>query len=619
MFKRPCFEEGRSGTLISLFLALALGAETCVEVTQGRGCRQDLRGWRVLDLHGTDEAIGAAYGELLKEELINDWVPMVEQMHYGRLPAVFRKLLARHQKHFPAYFDARAQARARGLEQSIGLDPGTVERYAWLADLASIGPSLQLALGRTVQVDPVTGGVGDRCTSVVGTDGDRTLLARNLDFWGMGYWQPHATLLFVEPLTADGDADGYRYAQVGTVGEVFAGSSGINERGLAVTSHLHVTRDSALVFGRPRMKTRQLLWEGLTGAHPHDGTAVYVLFETLLRDAGTVEEGIAILTQTAPVGAWSFVLMDASGARAVVGRSYSDVHVALGQSVNTNFYLDPTMHSRELHPARGPLEGTRLRYARAEALLGDGALTVQDAATLLRDRLDLAVGYSRPVSANTVVSPDTSQSVVLVSDPSGDHVLWLADPHADGFTPAPLAPFAAFGFREGFAPGRRVRGELPYTDDHQMAVVTREYLLAMHQAIDLREPKAAAATLRKIESDDAGIRLVSAWATAATGALALAAEELARVDLARASTHHRALAAWLAGELAARDGRQAEAQVHWRDARAVLTHKPLSDWPVMDAPLLAVLDDRLAGGWKDLDLEFPDLKFQDVIALRLGR
>jgi hypothetical protein len=344
-----------------------------------------------------------------------------------------------------------------------------------------------------------------------------------------------------------------------------------------------------------------------------------VLFESLLRDAATVEEGIALLEAKAPVGAWSFVLADSSGSRAVVGRSYSDIHVARGQSVNTNFYLDPAMHALELHPARGPLEGTRLRYARAEALLGDGEMTVAKAADLLRDRLDTAVGEQRPVSANTIVSPDTSQSVVLVSDPKGDHVLWLADPHADGFTPAPLAGFAAFGFQEGFEPGRTVRGELPWADDPAMAAVAEPYLAAMHQATDLREHNRAAETLRSIETGDPGIRLVSAWATAATGDLPGARQELSRVQVDRASLHHRALAGWLKGELAVRAGSKPEAEQAWREARSLLTDHAHPDCPLMDAPLRAVLDDRIAGGWKKTELEFPDLKFQDVIALRLGR
>lgn len=597
---------------------MSLALAQCIEVDDGRGCREDVAGWRVLDLHGTDRAIGEAYGALLKEELVGYWVPMVEDMHFARMPSAFRKLLARHRKHFPDYFDTRASERAEGLESALSLQAGTVERYAWLADLASIGPALQLALGRTVQVDPVTGSVGNRCTSVVARDGDHTLLARNLDFWGMGEWQPRATLTFVEPLDASGRPDGHRYAQVGTVGEVFAGSSGVNEHGLAVTSHLHVTRDAALVFGRPRMKTPALLWEGLTGRHPRGGSAIYVLFETLLRDAANVEEAISILETVQPVGAWSFVLADPSGDRAVVGRSYTDIHVARGHSVNTNFYLDDAMHARELHPARGPLEGARLRYSRAEELLGDGDLTVAQATDLLRDRWDAAVERNRPLSANSVLSPDTSQSVVLELSPDGEHILWLADPHADGFTPAALGGFTAFPFADGFAPGRTRGAHLsapPVADAEPMAA----YLSAMHQWIDLHDSKAAATTLRALDTDDAGIRLMAAWATASTGGHQQASAELERVDRASLSEHHTVLAGWLEGELAARAGRMEDAVRIWTEVRDGLDGHDAPACRDLDEMLRVVLQDRLDGGWKKTELPFPDLKFQDVIELRLGR
>ena len=604
--------------MLAWMLALAaLAGPQCVEIEGGRGCMESLRGWRVLDLHGTDEAIGAAYGALLREELLGEWVPMNERMHYEAMPAVFRMLFRRHQRHFPDYFDDRARDRARGLEGALGLKTGTVHRYAWLADLASIGPSLQLALAGTVQVDPVTGSVGDRCTSVVGRDGEATVHARNLDFWGMGYWQRLATLSFVEPLTEDGQPDGLRYAQVGTVGEVFAGSSGVNEAGLAVTSHLHVTRDSALAFGRLRMKPLALLWEGLTGRHPRGGTSIYVLFERLLRDATDVEAAIAILRQRRPVGAWSFVLSDPSGDRAVVGTNPRDLHVSRSASVNTNFYLDEAMHRRELHPARGPLEGTRQRYARAEALLGDGTLTPERATALLRDRFDAAAGAERAVSANTVLSPDTSQSVVFVTRPSGDHTLWLADPHADGYTPAPLAPFAAWSFRDGFAPGRHVEEVLAY-EEGPLDALTAAYVDAMRLVLDANDRVRAAAALRALGTDDPGIRLMAAWSSAAVGETTQAREQLDQVDRARASAHHQALAGWLDGELLARAGDTARAERAWREALLILADDD-GRCELMDEPLRAVLEDRLAGGWQQTELPFPDLKFQDVLELRLGR
>jgi hypothetical protein len=577
----------------------------------GWGCIEELNGWQVLDLHGTDERLGELYGTLLREELVGAWAPMVEDMHWERMPKVFVSLMRRHDRHFHDYLDEPASARARGLERAMGAEPGTFRRNAWLTDLASIGPSLQLALAGTVQFDAVTGQVGDRCTSVIGRDGQDTVHARNLDFWGMGYWQPHATLLFVEPLDASGQPDGHRYAHVGTVGEMLAGSSGVNEAGLAVTTHLHVTRDVALVSGRLRMSPLALLWEGLTGRHDQEGQSIYVLFEAVLRRAGSVEQAIEILREHRPVGAWSFVVSDPSGDRAVVAVNPREVHVSRGASVNTNFYLDEQMHMRELHPARGPLEGARLRYARAETLLAQAgeALEPSEAVQILRDTFDTAVGRERPVSANSVASPDTSQAVVFVTQPGQSPMLWLADPHVQRpYEPAPFAPFHAYRFDEGFAPGRQVHGELAWIEEPEVARVRAAYLEAMRLSLDAFDRPAAASALQAIQTEDAGIRLMSAWAQAAVGDLSSARAELARFRPDAASHHHRALAAWLEGELLRAAGDEEGARAAWRRGLEGLDG-------LLDRPLRAVLAHRAAGG-KSATLPFPDLKFQDILELR---
>lgn len=606
---------------LGLSIATSAGGPSCAgepgDTAGGWGCVETVRGWRVLDLHGTDRRVGELYGTLLRDELLGAWVPMNEHMHYDVLPAAFRHVFLRQQRRFPGYLDPRGEARAAGLETALGLPAGTVRRYAWLGDLGSIGPALQLALAGTVQLDAATGRVSDRCTSVVGRDGDATVHARNLDYWGMGYWQPHATVLFVEPLDEEGRPDGLRYAHVGTVGELFAGTTGVNEAGVAISTHLHVTRDVALVLGRMRMSPVDMLWEGLAHRSELPGTSVYTLVESVLRDARTVEDAVAILEGTPPVGAWSFVVSDPSGDRAVVAADHVDHHAVRGASVETNFYRDPTMHGRELHPSRGPLEGARLRYDRAEALLGAGDLDVERAVALLRDRFDLAVGRERPVSANSPLSPDTSQSAVVVSPPDGDPQLWLAEPFADGYTPAPLAPFVGFSFAAGMAgPGRELLGELPADPGDRRVLVA--YVDAMRLALDERDRPAAAAALRAIDTDDPGVRLMAAWASAATGAEDLARAELARFDGDRASHHHRILAHLLDGELARRAGDPDAARAAWERglAEATADRGPEAE---LDGPLALVLRDRLARADRRprAALPFPDLKFQDVIELRL--
>lgn len=598
-------------------------AITCVgapgDAAGGWGCRESAHGWTVLDLHGTDEAMGRAWAGLVGQELEADYVPMLEHEHWGALPGVFRHLLAHHLRHFDGYFDARASARAAGVEAALGWRSGTVLRYAWMSDLGSIGPAVQLALAGTVQRDGVDGLVTDRCTSVIGRDGDATVHARNLDYWGMGFWQPHATLTFVEPLDPQGRPDGHRFVHVGTLGELFAGTTGVNEQGVVISTHLHVTRDVALTFGRMRMSGASLLWEGLSGRHPREGTSVYVLVERALRDAADVDEAVALLEATPPVGAWSFVVSDPTGDSAVVNADWRERRTLRGARVHTNRFEDPGMGARELVPARGPVEGSDLRWARASELLGDGALDVASAVALLRDRRDLAVGRDRAVSANSVVSPDASQSVVVRSAPGRAPELWLADPWPDGYTPAPFASFHALSFEEGFpASGPGARSARAWGGELAGAPVPDglpEWLEAMRLALDVHDRDAAAEHLWTHPPADPGLSLVSAVALAARGRTGDASTRLAAVDRASLSHHHAVLAAWLEGELAWRAGDRAAAEAAWR-AGIGLTRA--GDRPELDALLARVLEDRL--GCLDrrprAAIPFPDLKFQDVIELR---
>src|SRR5688572_21853732 len=82
----------------------------------GWGTVERVRGWRIVDLHGTDRRQGELYGALLREELLRDWVPANEDAH-AALPATFLRVLRRQQRRFVDFFDPRAAERALGLEQ----------------------------------------------------------------------------------------------------------------------------------------------------------------------------------------------------------------------------------------------------------------------------------------------------------------------------------------------------------------------------------------------------------------------------------------------------------------------------------------------------------------------
>lgn len=577
---------------------------SCVAVGGGWGCAEQLSGYTILDLHGTDTQIGHAYGALLRGPLRDAAVEANESV-YASLPPLFRRIFLRSQARHPDYLDDACEARLAGVDAGAGLAPGTMRRYAWLADLSAIGPALQVVTtgAHRPEAPPAEG-----CTSLVDHAGGVTVHARNLDLWGMGFWQPHASLLFVDPRDEAGAPDGHRYAHVGTLGEVLAGTSGLNEAGLVVTSHLHLSRDVTLVHGRQRLSLLSLLAEGVLGRRPLPGTSIYTLFERTLRRAATVDQAWSLLEDARTVGAYSLVISDPGGDAAVIGLTQRGSSRTSAR-IQTNRYPDDALRSREMLPARGPFEGSDLRLARARQLL-DGGLDVPRAIAALRDRHDLATGTQRAASPNTIASTDTSQSVVFVTRPDGAHRLWLSVPHDDGYTPAPFAPFVALSFPDGFSPGRRIVGTQPAPPPSPLDAQLGAYVDAMRLQLDVGDPQAAAERLRRMGTSDPAWPLMAAWLAASQGDLAQARRDLAQVERSGLDAHRRALAAWLDGELLAASGQRSEAVAAWR-----VGLQPDDDAPLA-ALLRAVLHDRIAsGGRAARRLPAPDLKYQDVLAL----
>jgi penicillin V acylase-like amidase (Ntn superfamily) len=176
----------------------------------------------------------------------------------------------------------------------------------WYSELSSAGPALQLA------TRPTAG-----CTTAVGRNGDETVHARNVDFWGMGFWQKYATIMAIDPRDALGNKDGYRYIQVSDIGELFAGTTGINEQGLSITTHLRISRDVAPLYGKSTLSPLSLLTR--TGFSPaHREVSVYRVVETILRRADRVETALELVAPLQTVGAWTFIISDPQGETAVI-------------------------------------------------------------------------------------------------------------------------------------------------------------------------------------------------------------------------------------------------------------------------------------------------------------
>ncbi len=248
-------------------------------------------------------------------------------------------------------------------------------------------------------------------------------------------------------------------------------------------------------------------------------------------------------------------------------------------------------------------------------------MTVEEAVAILRDRFDLATGTVRPVSANTIASTDTTQSVVFVTDPSTPPVLWVAEPHADGYFPAPFAPFHAIGFDAAFAaegcPDGCVGGTIPYVSDVSLDDPAGLYVGAMARLIDRNDVGGALAGLRELT--DPASALMAAWLAASEGDLVGANADLERA-LGREdalSMHHRLLTGLLKGEIARSQGRESDAREAWAATVALARTDDPADAP-LNGPLLATLRSRMATGSHHASvLPAPDLKFQDVLGLAI--
>jgi hypothetical protein len=560
---------------------------------------------------------------------------MMEGM-YGELDPAFERLWSRYRTRFPALFDEGMRARAAGLEGALSLPPDSIARYAWFSELGTVGPALMLATAGTVQFDAVRSRSIGGCTSFVARDGDTTVHARNVDYWGMGFWQTHATLIAVDPRHADGSPDGLRYLQVSDLGELWAGTTGVNDAGLVVTTHLHVSRDVAALDGRLTLSPLQL-FATFTFTKQRTEWSVYRVVETLLRRSHGVADATRLFDTVRPVGSWSFIVSDPSGARAVIDATPREVRVHRDEPVATNTYFDPQMAARELVPSRGPTEGSRLRLQRARALAAEHPedMTVPRAVSILRDRYDLATNSVRAVSPNTVLSPDATQSVVIRARPNASPELWVAHPHNGELVrhsahfPSALATFLRLDWQPLFDASRPIRfsmDDLVRYDPHPLDTETAVYLHAMALQRDQHNPRDAAEVLSSIVTNDPAVPLMAAWLWASLGQYdraslqvdrARPAPELARhgsgehIDLA---PNQELLRRLLEADLARIAGDAPAAREGYTAARSLAVAEA-AEGMELNAPMIALLNARLAHPRRTIRFPAPDLKFQDVLAL----
>ena len=317
-----------------------------------------------------------------------------------------------------AGLSAHARDLISGFARGGGFDAEALAPCFAMPDVLN---TLIGCFGRLAAAAPTLG-----CTSVAAW-GDYTvdgsfLYARNLDFPGNRIWDQF-------PLVARHKPDrGIPYVSLGAAGSVLDGITGINEEGVSVALHQHLSRDATPLGGRP------ILDLGLEA----------------LQYSRTIEDAVAICSKSRPTSAWTVVLTHWKRRRAaLVEIAPSGVAVKnfdRGTMARANCYLDARHKEKEMdYPCWR--ESSVVRRRRAEQIIDEhkGRVDAKIMAGLLSDHFDMDRGRLRAF-AQTIAQPHNMTSAVFEPEKG---ILWIAD----GSSPVCQGPYRKLSLWEDSGPG----------------------------------------------------------------------------------------------------------------------------------------------------------------------
>lgn len=345
---------------------------------------------------------GELFGQHVKESGINSFYgSYCEEMLLGQ-PIPIKYLIRLFHRLCASRHSSQAQDLIRGFCEASGFNTQEVSRALVMPDV------LNYLAGFTAKLSRLP---GFGCTSVAVWDGysadNRFLYGRNLDFPGNGYWDCF-------PLIARHKPDkGIPYVSISSAGTIVDGITGINEEGLSLALHQHLTSDVGILLG---------------------GRPILDLGLEVLQFAKTIEEAIAICSRWRVTSGWSLILthwkkrecaaLELTNSRLIVHR------ITDGKMVRTNDFWDPQLHRREINYMVFR-ESTRLRSQRAQDLVKEnkGSINASKLASFLCDHWDPERKKTRSIG-QTIAQPHNMTSVVFEPEKG---IFWVADGEAPVF------------------------------------------------------------------------------------------------------------------------------------------------------------------------------------------
>ncbi|MBI4347326.1 MAG: hypothetical protein HY553_10755 [Elusimicrobia bacterium] len=408
------------------------------------------------DARRRGEQHGERFGPAIRESGILDFFRdyCESEVLGGRVPVASAVLHGLHRRTI-AGFSPEARDSVAGFCRAAGLGEPDVLKALVMPDVINY----LVGIGGRLTSAPVLG-----CTSVAAwgghAPGGRFVYGRNLDFIGNGLWDKNQFIARHRP------EHGIPYVSLSSAGSLLDGITGINEEGLTVDLHQHLTSEVDL-------------WPS--------GRPILDLATEVLSRARTIDEAIGIIGSNPTTSGWSLVLTHWKARRAAVAqrtpRNFAVRRFDDGLMAWTNTYCEPALRARELE-APAFRESSRLREARAWQLLRehDGKITPAVVASILGDHHDLERGRTRAF-AQCIAYPNNLTSVVIAPE---DGVLWL------GEGPAPMcdSAFVKVPLWQGTAVTREtIAAGAPLSEGQREAV--RRYVDGM-KAWQLRHDSGAA-------------------------------------------------------------------------------------------------------------------------------
>lgn len=388
----------------------------------GKGYIERIGNLWILRLKGTPFERGLQHGILVREQakvLLNFFESLPEILISRTLPDSRLKINALLrlknilENEFQKNRESEVLEEINGLATGIGLDPSQIMRISLLPDLFQVAGSLARKYKRRIPVFPRFG-----CTSAIRqTPGGGLLFARNLDFWGAGYWDVNPAVIFHVP------DKGKAFCAIATTGFPTASVTAVNEDGLALAIHQHGSLDSSF-------RSRPIL----------------DIVHLLIRNASSVDEAVRIAGEQKFSGGWTLVLAHGSPPKACALEVSSKIQKARWLSnnilVSTNHFLDPELKAREIMPNASAHLSSEARMARCQEILDLERITSSRMASLLNDHFDFLAGTER--SAGFSISRITNISSVIFS--LHDRKLWVSD----SFSPTARGGYIFFDLDKEF-------------------------------------------------------------------------------------------------------------------------------------------------------------------------